>query len=106
LDAIRVEQTVRIDSYKEGKAEGIEEGRKEKEAAIKKAKQEKEAALKKAEEKAQQEKDAAVEKTKKVEKIEIAKMLLLQGIGIETIAKATTLSNEEIERLGERDHII
>jgi predicted transposase YdaD len=29
----------------------------------------------------------------------IAKMLLLQGIDIETIAKATTLSIEEIEKL-------
>jgi len=48
---------------------GLEEGRKEKEAAVKN------------------------------EKIKIAKTLLLQGIDIETIAKATTLSQEEMKKL-------
>ena len=45
--------------------------------------------------KAQQEKEAALQEKERG----IAKMLLLQGIDIETIAKATTLSIEEIEKL-------
>jgi predicted transposase/invertase (TIGR01784 family) len=89
LDAIRVEQTVRVDSYKEGKAEGIEEG-------LEKGRKEKEAALKKAKEKAQQEKEVALQEKERG----IAKTLLLQGIDIETIVKATTLPKEEIEKLG------
>ena len=62
--------------YDKGLEEGLEKGRKEKDAAVKKA-----------EEKAQQ------------EKIETAKVLLAQGIDTETIAKATKLSQEEIEKL-------
>ncbi len=75
--------------------EGIEKGREEKEAAVKEA-----------EEKAEQEKEIAVKKAERERSLDIAKTLLLQGIDIETIAKATTLSKEEVERLGERDHII
>jgi predicted transposase/invertase (TIGR01784 family) len=85
----------RSEGFAEGIEKGIEKGRKlerkEKNAALKKAKQEKEAALKKA----QQEKEAALQEKERG----IAKMLLLQGIDIETIAKATTLSIEEIEKL-------
>ena len=63
--------------------EGFEKGREEKESALKKVEEEKEAAIKKAEQ----------------EKIEIAKSLLSQGVDVETIAKATKLSKEEIEKL-------
>ena len=59
---------------------GLEKGRKEKEAAVKKAEEEKEAAIQKAEQ-------------------GIAKSLLSQGVDIETIIKATTLSKEEIEKI-------
>lgn len=52
--------------------EGLEKGREEKEAALKKAEQ---------------------------EKIETVKVLLAQGIDTEIIAKATKLSQEEIEKL-------
>jgi len=77
LDAIRVEQTVRADSYEEGKAEGIEKGieigRKEREDAVKKAERER--------------------------NLEIAKSMLLKGIDINTIADITTLSQQEIKKL-------
>jgi predicted transposase/invertase (TIGR01784 family) len=67
---------------------GLETGRKEKEEAVRKA-----------EEKAQQEKEAAVKKAERERNSDIARTLLSQGIDIETIAKATTLSKEEIEKL-------
>lgn len=76
LDAISVEETVRVDSYEEGR----EEGRKEKEAALKEAEQEKEAAVKK-------------------EKIETAKSMLLKGIDSDTISEITKLPKEEIQKL-------
>ncbi|MDI9637927.1 Rpn family recombination-promoting nuclease/putative transposase [Geitlerinema splendidum] len=69
LDAIRVEQTVRADSYEEGKIEG----RKEKEAAIKEA--------------------------QRAEKIGIAKNMLAKGMDVETVSSITGLSIEEIEKL-------
>jgi predicted transposase/invertase (TIGR01784 family) len=73
LDAISVEETVRVDSYDEGKAEGLKE---------------KEAAVKKAEEKAARERN-----------LEIAKNMLSKGIDVSTIADITSLSKGEIEKL-------
>ncbi len=70
---------------------GLEKGLKEKDEAVKKADEEKEIALKKAKKQAQQEKEREI--------IEIAKTLLAQGIDIETIAKATKLSPEEVKKL-------
>ncbi len=59
---------------------GLAKGREEKEVALKKADEEKEAALHNKER-------------------EIAKMLLAQGIDVETVTNATKLSKEEIKRL-------
>jgi predicted transposase/invertase (TIGR01784 family) len=68
-------------NFEEGLEKGIEKGREEGLAEGRK------------------EKEVAVEKAKHERNLEIAKTLLLQGVDIKTIAKATALSKEEIEKL-------
>jgi predicted transposase/invertase (TIGR01784 family) len=98
LDAIRVEQTVRVDSYKEGIEEGIEEG-------MKKGRQEGrqegiEEGIEEGMKKGRQEGiEEGMKKGKKLGLVETARKMLAKGIEVAEVRELTGLSPQEIKEL-------